>query len=560
MSSIPLPALSIRPPEQPDPLGSFQKLMALKSLGQSQEIQQQTIQSNQQEQQIKQQQIADQVATTAAMKSVDPSDPKYKTNPTQYYEDLQAAALKRGASSTAAIAIQKHGLDTLNTVSTIAKQDAETGSKNLETFIGKHKAIGDQLESLLNLPDDQLHSGAAAAIQNLTQAGVMDQNGAQQASQMIQSTQDPKTLRTMIDTIAKTSMGATNVATLAKTQAEQGEAVARTGEANATADQKRAESAWYTSHPGAGAPGVPAEVQQQAAWLDANPGKTAADYKQHIATLPINTRYSLENGSGVPGAPGSGTPASSAQTAQKFGMTQESFDQAAEKYYTTGQLPPVGRGISGIGLNRALMNRAGDLHPGASLAGNEAAFAANKSSLTKLQTNFDQVSAFENTAGKNLQLFLDKLSAIPDLGVKFANTPLRLIDNKMIGSDNYQAMKAAQQTAASEAAKVLGSANASGVLSDTQKKEAEEILSGNLSYSAAQKVVATLKQDFANRHQSYSDQIADIKNRMSGGGQSNASPAVKDLGPAPQGKAEGSTGALSDGTKVIVKNGRIVAQ
>lgn len=146
----------------------------------------------------------------------------------------------------------------------------------------------------------------------------------------------------------------------------------------------------------------------------------------------------------------------------------------------------------------------------------KAGVQADAASLKKLQTNFDQVSAFESTAGKNLDLFVNKLSKIPDLGGKFANVPMRLIDAKMIGTDNYQAMKAAQQTAAAEAAKVLGSANASGVLSDSQKKEAEDILSGNLTLSAAKAVVQTLRQDFANRHQSYKDQLDQIHGRLQG--------------------------------------------
>jgi hypothetical protein len=141
---------------------------------------------------------------------------------------------------------------------------------------------------------------------------------------------------------------------------------------------------------------------------------------------------------------------------------------------------------------------------------------ADVASLKNLQKNFDQVSAFESTANKNLDLFLNKLNAIPDLGSKFGNVPMRMIDQNMIGSANYQAMKAAQQTAAAETAKVLSSANASGVLSDTQKKEAEDMLSGNLSYKAARAVVQTLKQDFANRHQSYQDQIGQIQGRIKG--------------------------------------------
>jgi hypothetical protein len=35
---------------------------------------------------------------------------------------------------------------------------------------------------------------------------------------------------------------------------------------------------------------------------------------------------------------------------------------------------------------------------------------------------------------------------------------------------------------------------------------------------------------------------------------------AKDLGAAPAGKAEGSTGTLPDGTKVVIKGGRIVTQ
>lgn len=153
------------------------------------------------------------------------------------------------------------------------------------------------------------------------------------------------------------------------------------------------------------------------------------------------------------------------------------------------------------------------------LAG-KAGVQADAASLKKLQTNFDQVSAFEGTAGKNLDLFINKLSAIPDLGGKFANVPMRMIDAKMIGSDNYQAMKAAQQTAAAEAAKVLSSANASGVLSDSQKKEAEDMLSGNLTLSAAKAVVSTLKDDFSNRHVTYQKQIREIQDRLKGAGTS----------------------------------------
>ncbi len=269
MSSIPLPALAIKPPEQQDPLASFQKLMALKSLGQSQQLQQQQMQTNQQEQQIRQQQLSDQQATTQAMKEVNPKDPKYTANPQQYYSDVRDAVLGHGGSANAATAVEQHGIQVQTSLSTLNKDQ-------LDTFLGKHKAVGDALKGIESVPDEQLHATAAAKVGELAQSGILDPQTAQQVMGAIQSTPDPKDLRSKIDVFANTSAGATNVAALAKTNAEAQEAGAKTEEATATAQQKRLESQYYQAH--GGAPGVPAEVLQQNAWLEAHPGKTAADY------------------------------------------------------------------------------------------------------------------------------------------------------------------------------------------------------------------------------------------------------------------------------------------
>ena len=178
------------------------------------------------------------------------------------------------------------------------------------------------------------------------------------------------------------------------------------------------------------------------------------------------------------------------------GLSKPAVDNAAEQYFQTGTLPPSARGTAGLAQNRAIMNRAAELHPGESLPESTAAYAANKGSLKNVQENFDQMNAFENTGLKNLDLFLDQASKIPDLGTRFANTPLRLITGKMIGTDQQAAMEAARVTASKEVAKVLSSAKGSGVLS----------------------VVGTLKQDMANRHESYQQQIQDIQQRLGGRG------------------------------------------
>lgn len=239
-------------------------------------------------------------------------------------------------------------------------------------------------------------------------------------------------------------------------------------------------------------------------------GATPVEFLRYQKSIAPNLNFNLSANTGNGGAP--------ADVAKRFGMNQEAFDQAAERYNSTGTLPPVGRGTSGPALQRALMNRAGELHPGETLAANSAEYKANEGSLKKLQTNFDQVNAFENTALKNLDQVAITGAKVPDLSARFANVPVRMISSQMIGTPEMAQFKTALLTAQTEAAKVLGSANASGVLSDSARHEAQEVLDGNLPYPAMMATINQLKTDFGNRHQSYQDQIGDIQKRLRGGG------------------------------------------
>jgi len=188
------------------------------------------------------------------------------------------------------------------------------------------------------------------------------------------------------------------------------------------------------------------------------------------------------------------------------------LDQAAERYSKDGTLP------SGFarspGTTAAIIQRSAQLHPEQDLASNKATFQADTSALKQVQKQFDVMNAFEGTALKNLDLYAQTAAKIPDLGAKFANLPLRMITGGMIGTDNMAALNAARQTASAEVAKVLSSATGSGVLSDTQKKEAQDVIDGNLPLSATLAVVNTLKQDMSNRHQSYQQDIDTIRGRL----------------------------------------------
>ena len=218
----------------------------------------------------------------------------------------------------------------------------------------------------------------------------------------------------------------------------------------------------------------------------------------------------------IAAATGAGKPA--ADVAKQFGMSPEAFDQAAEKYYQTGAMPQMGRGPAGMALQRAVMNRTAELHTGASLAEGSAEYAANKASLVKLQSNLDAVSAFEKTANKNLDLFTSLAQKAVNTGIPLLNAPLRTGAKLLAGSEDQLALDAARQVAVNEIAKVTSSPGLTGQLSDTARKEIAEFIPESATYGQALRVAQVLKQDMANRHQSYQEQIGDIQKRIGGQG------------------------------------------
>jgi hypothetical protein len=468
MGTIPLVASTIRPIEQPDVLSNFQRLTQLR--GEQQNQQQRAQMAPLQLQQAQQQVQAGQMQNEQmqqAQKDQQASTAAFQSWDGKSYDDLAKGIVANGGSYGAAKAAQDAGLKLR---SDVAKLQGEA----LDMQIKRNGLIAPVLASVMDVPDEQLAQTVAAKAQELGQQGLFDPQHVQQALQLAQSG-DPAKIRAGV---AASLKGVTAYSSILDQQKQQ-----------ETARHDKAMESKLTEG-----------EMQQADWLKKNPGKGPSDY---VAWKAKQSPTALMMGN--------------------VSLTPEGMELAANNYRLTGQLPSnLSRDPK---LTGNIINQAGMMDKqagGEGIAVNKTLLAANTTSLKNLQKNFDQVSAFESTANKNLDLYLEKLNQIPDLGAKFANVPMRLINDRMIGTANYQAMKAAQQTAAAETAKVLSSANASGVLSDTQKKEAEDMLSGNLSYAAAQKVVATLKQDFANRHQSYQMQIKDIQDRVRSTGNANS--------------------------------------
>ena len=510
-ANIPLPALDIQKPiPQPDPLEQYGKLMQLQQMQtnaplQTQNLQNQ-VQAGQQQNQIQQQQLADQKAMTSAMQQWDGKD----------LSALAPLVLKNGGSATAVMGLKQKQLEMQDKYSQIAASDATTGAKNLETMKGKNDMVAGALSPLIDpkqTPDQDLPQAVVSTAQDLVQKGLLDPQHAQTAAQIAQSG-DPNQIRQQLTTLQKSYMAQSQIMDQAKAQST----IASEG---AATQQKNLETDWYRTH--GGAPGVPTEAVQQSDWLTKNPGKGPSDY---VAWKAKQSPMAMVMGNMLGGNQG--------------GQGNPALDLVAKNYLETGQMPP--EMTRSPGTITAVIQRAAQLNQqqgGAGLAANSSAFKANQASLQKLQTNFDQVQAFEQTAEKNMDLLQQTAAKIPDLGTRFANVPVRMLSSQMIGTQNMAAFKTALTTAQTEAAKVLNSSNATGVLSDSSRHELQDVIDGNMPLPAMIASLNTLKQDMGNRTQSYQAQIGDIQNRIKSAGgqqQSGGAPKVGDTKTFPNGK------------------------
>lgn len=197
-------------------------------------------------------------------------------------------------------------------------------------------------------------------------------------------------------------------------------------------------------------------------------------------------------------------------------LTPAGLDAAALNYAKTGMLPPLGMGDKDT--RKQIINRAAAMMPGLDIASAKADFEANKGSLNAIQKQRDALGAFEETALKNLKVFTDLAAKIPDTGSPALNQPLRYANEKMFGGDTLTAYNTARRTVIPEFAKILANPGLSGQLSDSARKEVEDVVvSGNATLKQTMAAARVLMQDTKNRRDSYDDQIAGIKARIQKG-------------------------------------------
>ncbi len=239
MASIPLVALNVKTPEQPDLLQKYGQLQQLKAMQQQSQLQQQEaplrlqqlqqgVQSGGLQLQQQQQAQKDQQALTAAWEEFDGKDP----------HALPKLIIKNGGSGTAAQSAQKLIQEQQQQAATTFKAQADAGKAIVETAKQKNDMIVGALTSLHSVPDAQLPQAATQTITDLQQKGLLDPQSAQKALQVVQSG-DPNAIRQGVDQFSKTLLTHTQILDQAHKDAQEANEKATRDQAAANATETR---------------------------------------------------------------------------------------------------------------------------------------------------------------------------------------------------------------------------------------------------------------------------------------------------------------------------------
>ena len=516
MATIPLPALSLNkqsPP--PDPLAQYAQILQLKQMQQAQPLQLQILQNQNQAGQLANQeaqiQLQDKQAVTQAMQQWEGKD----------INSLYSLVLKNGGSGQAVFGMKKQALDMESTIAQTAKNQGDAGLATIEAQQKKNDSVVGALLPLTDptkVPDAQLPQAIQQTVQSLVQGQMLDPQHAQAAQQLLQSG-DPNAIRSGLKQFANTLLAQSQITSQALD-------TAKAGASNAAAAKDNATTQFYQNNPQLGAPGVPIDAVQMRSWLAQNPGKTPADYKAWEGLqnpeghIMINQ---LPGGGGGQGSPGQPTQ-----------PNNSALDLAAQNYLKTGQLPQeLSRSTGTI---TAVIQRAAELNKlagGPGLSANTAEYKANQDSLKNLQSNFDQVEAFTNTAKANVKGLESVLGKLPDSGSRLTNIPVRMVSSATVGAANMAEFKTRINSVQTEAAKIINSSNASGVLSDSARHELQEIVDPNATVGAIRSSLKALQSEWDNRTTGYRTQIEDIRGRL-GNVTSSPTSSVSQPGSAPK--------------------------
>lgn len=203
-------------------------------------------------------------------------------------------------------------------------------------------------------------------------------------------------------------------------------------------------------------------------------------------------------------------------------LDPNSLDYVAQQYAATGQLPPLGMGQAGVKMRQQIITRAAQMAQQAGTTGNDAVAThadtrAMTQSLGQVSKTRNMIESFEQTAQKNADLAL----SLVDKGGPRGQAPVinRWIQagrKSIQGDPDVAAYDLALTTFKNEYARVVNSATGGGVTTDAARSEIERLLNTAQTAAQVKAVIATAKQDMANRRNSLLEQEDKLRARLSG--------------------------------------------
>ena len=204
------------------------------------------------------------------------------------------------------------------------------------------------------------------------------------------------------------------------------------------------------------------------------------------------------------------------QSSGAGGLTEKAKDLAAQNFLMTGQTMP---GMGNAKTRIEIMNRAAELgYSQPEIANIRTQYDAYKMSLKKLQTQYDQIKAYENAAQSNLSYMMT-------LAKKYDKnqTSIPAINNlinkarEASGKGDIAGLNAATYDASNEVLKVIkGSTGGSAASTDAASKEMQKVMSLAQSYDQKSAVVQAEQIGMSNRARGLTDQISQINQKING--------------------------------------------
>lgn len=215
-------------------------------------------------------------------------------------------------------------------------------------------------------------------------------------------------------------------------------------------------------------------------------------------------------------------------------LGSDAVDLAAWQYLQTGTMPPLGMGAGG--MRSAILERAaqlakqGNINPQA----NAASYKADQQALNQVNRTISAVTAFENTAQRNIKIMQDAMKKVTDTGIPVLNRPLRDLQN-MTGNKDVAAFNAAVRVVIPEIARILAQPNLTGQLTDTARHEIESVIRLDSTVEQMNAVMDLLIRDMAGRKTDLAIQKKAIEDAIRSRGPSGTPAVVAEETPEARG-------------------------